>query len=76
MTRVPDVLGDGSPTAKLAYVALAVDGPLTQLELVNRLQVDRRQLQRALESLDDHDVLSTTPRVHDARQSYYDIDPE
>lgn len=58
---------------KLAYLALAVDGPLTQRELIDRLEVDQRQLQRALQALGDRDLLSTRPKMHDARQTYYDV---
>ncbi|MFC6823831.1 MarR family transcriptional regulator [Halopelagius fulvigenes] len=63
--------GDLTPSAKLAYVLLQRESPLTQSELVERTQLSARTVRNALDQLERADLVSKDICLHDARKRVY-----
>ena len=65
------------PSAKLAYKTLRHDEPLTQQDIIEETyNLDRRTVQRALESLEDADLIYKEHCTQDNRQDLYYIAQE
>lgn len=68
----PDV-ADLPPSAKLAYLVLQESGPCTQAELRARALLDDRTARRALERLQEDDLVEVDPELGDARKMTYKL---
>jgi len=74
MTRIttPEV-ADLSPSAKLVYLVLEDAGPCSVADLRGRTQLSDRSLRRALDELDDVEVVESRANPRDARSDEYDV---
>lgn len=70
---VPASLDDLPPSAKLVYVALAVDGPTTASDIQRRTRLPKRTVHGALDELDQVDAIATSPNYPDTRSTVYRI---
>ena len=68
----PDV-ADLPPSAKLAYLVLQESGPCTPAELRARALLDDRTARRALERLQEDDLVEVDPDFSDARKMTYKV---
>lgn len=62
---------DLTPSAKLVYVLLQRESPLTQSELVERTQLSARTVRNGLEQLERADLASKDVCLRDARKRVY-----
>ena len=68
---------DWSPlpiSAKYIYHVLDEDGPLARQELLDRVELNERTLDRALDRLQNGDYVDKTRNPMDLRQVVYEID--
>ena len=69
-----DVIEYLPPAAKLIFNVLASDGPLTQKDIISRIDLPRRQVRYALGKLIEENVIKESFCLADARQSLYWLD--
>lgn len=68
---LPETIADESPSVKLVYHALDdADTPATQRELKRRTRSSTRTVRRALNRLQDHDLIRRTPADPPAHFAY------
>lgn len=70
-----DRLLDLPPSAKLAFLVLEREGPLTQTALAERTLLPRRTTRAAVNALERADVVEETPYRLDARKKAYRARP-
>ncbi|SFH03949.1 HTH domain-containing protein [Halopelagius inordinatus] len=70
-TQNATAFDDLTPSAKLVYVLLQRESPLTQSELVERTQLSPRTVRNALGQLDGADLVSKDVCLRDARKRLY-----
>lgn len=60
-----------APSAKLVYLVLKREGPLTQKQLVQQTRLVSRTVRHALTQLEERNLIETRVNRNDARQSFY-----
>lgn len=73
MTLVPKALEPLPPSAKLVYVILDREAPLTRAGVRNYTKLPGRTTDHALDRLLDEGIVESHPSYDDARQEYYRI---
>ena len=69
-----EAVRDLPPSAKLVYLVLQEDGPLTQADLIDQTALPERTARFALDELADADVVTERPFAGgDARKSLYTV---
>ena len=66
-------LGDLPPSAKLVFMVLEHEGPLTQKRLVEKTRLSARTTRYALDRLEHIDVVNKKMGFRDARQNLYTL---
>lgn len=69
-------LGDFPPSAKLVYMTLQYEGPLTQKELVEHTELASRTVRNALSTLKEAGFVREELYHEDLRQRHYVVDDE
>ncbi len=69
-------LGDFPPSAKLVYMTLDYEGPLTQKKLVARTELANRTVRSALSELIDAELVVEELYHQDLRQRQYRVADE
>lgn len=69
----PETLRDLPPTARLVYVVLQHEGPLTQSDVVEHSYTCDRTVRDALKDLVDENLITTRASLQDARKTFYDV---
>lgn len=64
-------LGDFPPSAKLVYMTLQYEGPLTQKELVEQTELASRTVRNALTTLEEAGFVDEELYHEDLRQRHY-----
>ncbi|NKE37537.1 winged helix DNA-binding protein [Natronococcus sp. JC468] len=72
----PDLLADLPPSAKLVFLVLAQEGPLTQQELVEESRLVSRTTRYALSELEESGLIEKNISFKDARQRIYSLSEE
>ena len=73
----PDELRELPPSAKLVFVTLEQEGPLTQREVATESLLPVRTVRHALETLQEAGLVVGRPYVLDARKRVYVLtDPD
>ena len=66
-------LRDLAPSAKLVFKTLQYSGDLTQKEIAEETRLSPRTVRYALETLEEHDIVSSRVNFQDARQQIYTL---
>lgn len=61
------------PSAKLVYIVLAADGPLTQRQLADETMLPRRTVRSALDRLERDEFVTGELYIPDARKKLFDV---
>ena len=69
-------LGDFPPSAKLVFMTLEYEGPLTQKELVERTELASRTVRSALSTLVETEYVTEELYHQDLRQRQYVVNGE
>lgn len=68
---VDESIADLPPSAKLVWLILKEDGPLTQAQINEKTRLPTRTTRHALERLEEGNLITTRPSITDARQMLY-----
>lgn len=69
-------LFDLSPSAKLVFVVLSQQGPLTQKRIATETRLSQRTVRYAIRQLEEINVISSQINFKDARQTLYSTDSD
>jgi len=61
------------PSAKLAYIALVADGPITQGQLAEKTMLSPRTVRSALDRSERDEFVTSDLYVPDARKKLFDV---
>lgn len=67
---------DTTPSTRLVYVTLAIDGPLSYDELKERTGLGRKTARRAIQQLSETGVIESNPDPRNPPQKLHDLDPD
>jgi transcriptional antiterminator len=70
---IGDAIKELPPSAKLVFVVLEHEGPLTQQEITEKSRLSARTARYALNQLNDLNVISEDIYFPDARQQLYEL---
>jgi len=62
-----------APSAKLVYVVLAREGPMTQRQLADETRLVQRTIRSGLDDLEDAGLVTSSLYIPDARKDLYDV---
>ena len=61
------------PSAKLVYIALVADGPMTQSQLAQETRLSSRTVRSALDRLERDEFVMSELYIPDARKKLFDV---
>jgi len=61
------------PSAKLVYIALVADGPMTQRQLADETMLPPRTVRGALDRLERDEFVTSELYIPDARKKLFDV---
>ncbi len=61
------------PSAKLVYIALVADGPMTQGEVADETMLPPRTVRSALDRLERDEFVTSERYIPDARRTLFDV---
>lgn len=61
------------PSAKLVYIALVADGPMTQGEVADETMLPPRTVRSALDRLERDEFVTSERYIPDARRKLFDV---